>query len=73
VKLAQAYTVFDEMVAAGLEGTLRARRLDPEHMDFAVTLSLANRTEEQLTTLAAIVERYDLGLTVDDHRLATLE
>jgi hypothetical protein len=73
VKLAQAYKVFDEIVAAGLEGTLRARRVNPEQMDFVVTLSLANRTEEQLTTLTAIVERYDLGLAVDDHRVATLE
>lgn len=71
--MAQAHKVFDEIVAAGLEGTLRARRVDPTQMDFVVTLSLANRTEEQLATLAAIVERYGLGLEVDDHRIASLE
>ncbi len=73
MKLAQAYEVFDEIVAAGLEGSIRARRLDPEHMNFAVTLSLANRTEEQLATLTAIVERHDLEFEVDGHRVASLE
>lgn len=73
MELAQAFEVFDEIVSAGLEGSVQARRLDPEHMDFAITLSLANRTEEQLATLAAIVERYDLELDVDDHRLASLK
>jgi hypothetical protein len=72
VRLAQALEVFDEIVAAGLEGSIHARRLDPEHMDFAVTLSLADRTREQLATLASIVERYDLELDVDDDRLASL-
>jgi hypothetical protein len=72
VRLARAFDVFDEIVAAGLEGSIHARRLDPEHMDFSVTLSLAYRTQEQLATLAAIVERNDLQLDVDDHRLASL-
>ena len=40
VKLAQAFEVFEEIVGAGLEGSIDARRFDPEHMDFAVTLSL---------------------------------
>jgi hypothetical protein len=72
VKLAQAFEVFDEIVAAGLAGSIHARRLDPEHMDFAVTLSLADRTQGQVATLATVVERYDLELDVDDHRLASL-
>jgi len=42
-------------------------------MDFTVTLSLADRTQEQLGALAVIVERYDLELDVDDHRLASLK
>jgi hypothetical protein len=70
---ARAFEVFDEIIAAGLEGSIHAHRFDPEHMDFAVTLSLVDRTQEQLATLAAIVERYDLELEVDDHRLATLQ
>ena len=56
------------MVAAGLEGSITARRSDTEHMDSVVTLSLVDRTQEQLATLAAIVERYDLELDVDEHR-----
>ena len=72
MKLARAFEVFDGIVGAGLEGAIHARWLDPEHMDFAITLSLVNRTEEQLSTLAAIVERYDLELDVDDHRVASL-
>ena len=72
MKLAQAFEVFDEIVAAGLDGSIVARRVDSEHMDFRVTLSLANRSEEQLATLAAVVERYDLELEVDDRRLASL-
>jgi hypothetical protein len=52
VRLAQAFEVFDEIVAAG-------------------TLSLTDRTQEQLATLAAI-ERYDLQLDADDHGLASL-
>ena len=42
-------------------------------MDFAVTLSLLDRTPEQLATLAAIVQRHNLELDVDDHRLASLK
>jgi len=42
-------------------------------MDFTVSLSLVDRTQEQLATLAAIVERYDLEFDVDDHRLASLK
>jgi hypothetical protein len=72
VELARAFKVFDEIVGAGLEGSIHARRLDPEHVDFSLTLSLANRTRDELATLAAIVERYDLELEVDDHRLASL-
>jgi hypothetical protein len=72
VKLAQAFEVFDEIVGAGLEGSIHARPFDPEHLDFAVTLSLVDRTEEQLGTLAAIVERYELELDVDEHRHASL-
>jgi hypothetical protein len=73
VELAQAFNVFAEIVSSGLEGSIHARRLDPEHMDFAITLSLVDRTQEQLATLATIVDRYDLKLDVDDHRLATLK
>jgi len=42
-------------------------------MDSAITLSLVDRTLAQLATLAAIVERYDLELDVDDHRFASLK
>jgi membrane-bound lytic murein transglycosylase MltF len=73
VELAQAFEVFDAIVAAGLEGSIHARRLNHERMDYVVTLSLVDRTQEQLVTLAAIVERYDLELDVDDHRLAALK
>jgi hypothetical protein len=72
VKLARAFEVFDEIVAAGLDGSIVARRLDSEHMDFRVTLSLAGRSEEQLATLTVVVERYDLDLEVDDRRNASL-
>ncbi len=72
MKLAQAFEVFDEIVAAGLDGSIIARRLDSEHMDFRVTLSLANRADEQLATLTAVVERYDLDLEIDDRRVASL-
>jgi hypothetical protein len=72
VRLAVAFEVFDEIVGAGLEGSIHARRFDAEHMDFAVTLSLVDRTQEQLATLAAIVERHDLELDVDEHRHASL-
>lgn len=73
MKLAQAFEVFDEIVAAGLEGSIHARRTGPGEMDFIVSLSLADRTQEQLAILAAIVERYDLELDVGDHRNATLK
>src|ERR1700749_4911170 len=72
VNLAQAFEVFDEIVGAGIAGSIHARRLDPGHMDFTITLSLADRTQEQLATLPAIVERYDFELDVDGHRLASL-
>jgi len=42
-------------------------------MDFIIAPSLADRTQEQLGALAIIVERYDLGLDVDDRRLASLK
>jgi len=73
VRLAQAFEVFDEVVGAWLEGSIHARRLSHNEMDFTVTLSLADRTQEQLGALAVIVERYDLELDVDDHRLASLK
>jgi len=73
VELAQAFEVFDEIIGAGLEGSIQARRLDREHMDFAITISLVNRTQAELVTLAEIVERYDLELDVDDHRFASLK
>jgi hypothetical protein len=73
VKLAQAFEVFGEIIDAGVEGSIHTRWVDPEPMDFAITLSLVDRTQEQLAALAAIVERYDLALDVDDHRLATLK
>jgi membrane-bound lytic murein transglycosylase MltF len=73
VRLAQAFEVFDEIVRAGLEATIHARWLNADKMDFAITLSLADRTQEQLATLAALVEQYDLELDVDDHRLASLK
>jgi hypothetical protein len=73
VRLAQAFEVFDEIVGAGLEGSIHARRLSDGEMDFTISLSLVDRTQEQLATLAAIVERYDLALDVDDHRLASLK
>jgi hypothetical protein len=36
VKLGQAFEVFGEIVAAGLEGSIRARRLDPERIELDV-------------------------------------
>jgi len=72
VRLAAAFEVFDEIVGAGLDGSIHARRLDPEHMDFVVTLSLVERTPEQLAALAAVVERYELELDVDERRQASL-
>ena len=73
MELAQAFEVFEEIVSAGLGGSVHTSRLDLEHLDFTITLSLVDRTQEQLATLAAIVERYDLALDVDDHRLAALK
>lgn len=73
MKRAQAFEVFGEIIDAGLEGSIHTRRADPELLDFAITLSLVDRTQEQLAALAAIVESYDLALDVDDHRLATLK
>jgi hypothetical protein len=73
VKLARAFEVYDEILSADVEGSIRARRLVPEHMDFTITFSLVDRSAKQLGTLAAIVERYDLDLDVDDHRLASLK
>jgi hypothetical protein len=72
VKLARAFEVYDEVLSADLEGSIQARRLDPERLEFVISLSVADRTQEQLATLAAIVERYDLELDVDHHRLASL-
>jgi hypothetical protein len=72
MNVARAFEVYDEILGANLEGSIQARRLGPEHMDFAVTLSLIERTQEELDTLAAIVERYELELDVDEHRHASL-
>jgi len=41
-------------------------------MDFTVTLSLVDRTEQQLAALAGIVEQHKLELDVDEHRHASL-
>jgi hypothetical protein len=73
VRLAQAFEVFDELIAAGLDGSIHARPFDHDDMDFTVSLSLVDRTQEQLGLLAALVERYDLELDVDDHRHASLK
>ena len=73
MKRAKAFEVFGEIIDSGLEGSIHARWPDHEPMDFAITLSLVDRTQEQLATLAAIVERYDLALDVDAHRVATLK
>jgi hypothetical protein len=58
VTLAQAVEVFGEIVGVGLEGSIHARRLQHGEMEFTVSLSLVDRTQAQLATLAAIVERY---------------
>jgi hypothetical protein len=73
VRLAQAFEVFDELVAAGLDGSIHARPFDHGDMDFTVSLALIDRTQEQLGVLAAVVERHDLELDVDDHRHASLK
>lgn len=70
--LSQAFEVFDKIVGAGLEGSIHARRSSDAEMDFTVGLSLADRTQEQLATLAAVVERYELELDVDERRQASL-
>lgn len=71
--LSQAFEVFDKIVGAGLEGSVHARRSSDVEMDFTVGLSLVDRTQEQLGTLAGIVERYELQLDVDEHRNASLK
>jgi hypothetical protein len=72
VKLARAFEVYEDVLGAGLEASIHARRLDTEHEEFTITLSLADRAPEELAALASIVERYDLDFDVDDYRLATL-
>jgi hypothetical protein len=72
MRLATAFKVFDEIVGAGLEGSIRARRFGQPEMDFTVTLSLVDRTEQQLAALAGIVEQHRLELDVDEHRHASL-
>lgn len=69
----QAFEVFGDIVAAELEGAIHARRVGADEMDFTVSLSLVDRTQEQLDTLAGIVERYDVELDVDEHRHASLK
>ena len=73
VELAKAFEVFDRILGVGVEGSIHAQRFDSGEIDFTVTLSVADRTQEQLTTLAAISEQYNLELEVDDHRLASLK
>jgi hypothetical protein len=41
-------------------------------MDFIVTLSLIDRTQQQLAALAGIVEQHNLELDVGEHRNASL-
>jgi hypothetical protein len=41
-------------------------------MEFTVTLSLLDRTEQQLAALAGIVEQHKLELDVDERRHASL-
>jgi hypothetical protein len=73
MELSKAFEVFDRILGIGLEGSIHAHRFGSDEIDFTVTLSLADRTPEQLTTLAAISEQYNLELDVDDHRLASLK
>jgi hypothetical protein len=73
VRLATSFEVFGEIVGAGLEASIHARRLGHGEMDFTVSLSLIDRTQEQLGTLAGIVERYGVELDVDEHRHASLK
>jgi hypothetical protein len=72
VRLRQAFEVFDEIVSVGLDGSIHARRSGHGEMDFIIGLSLVDRTQEQLGTLARLVERFELELDVDDHRVASL-
>jgi hypothetical protein len=72
VQLARAFEVFEGILGAGLEGSIHAHRFGVDELDFTVTFSLVDRTEKQLAAVAATVERYDLELDVDDHRLASL-
>jgi hypothetical protein len=51
VKLARAFEVYDEILSADVEGSIHARRLDTEHMEFTITLSLIDRTAEQLAAI----------------------
>ncbi|HEY8777103.1 MAG TPA: hypothetical protein VIM33_11570 [Gaiellaceae bacterium] len=68
-----AFEVYDEILSADLQGSIHARRLDPERLEFIITLSLIDRTPEQLAAVASVAERYDLELDVDDHRLVSLK
>ena len=72
VTQAEAFEVFEKIVGAGLEGSIHARQLGQGEMDFIVSLSLVDRTQAQLATLAGLVERYMLELDVDEHRHASL-
>jgi hypothetical protein len=72
MRLATAFEVFDEIVGAGLEGSIHARRFGQAEMEFTVTLSLLDRTEQQLAALAGIVEQHKLELDVDERRHASL-
>jgi len=73
VTLARAFEVYGKILAAEVEASIHARRLATEEaMEFTITLSLADRTPQQLAKVASIVDRYELGLEVDNFRLATL-
>jgi len=72
VILARAFEVYGKILAAEVEASIHARRLAAEAMEFTITLSLADRTPQQLAEVASIVDRYELGLEVDNFRLATL-
>ena len=72
MRLATAFTVFDEIIGAGLEGSIHARRFGDVEMDYIITLSLIDRTQQQLAAQAGIVEQHDLKLDVDEHRHASL-
>jgi hypothetical protein len=72
VNLARAFGVYEELLAAEVEASIHARRLEPEPMEFTITLSLVDRTPQQLAEVASIVDRHELDLQVDDFRLATL-